>query len=228
VGGFVVPNPNLEPETSRQLDLGTRWHGGPLRASLNYFLNELRNLITSGPGSFMGQTEVAGEPVSQNLNVDQARIQGIEATAEFSLDALGSRWTPLATAAWQRGTNRTTKEPLPLIAPFIAHVGLRWVPRGSRAWTEWRTSVVKGGGRVPMGAAPLSGYTIHALRWGYELVREERGLGALLPKGLSSLNFNFALGNATNHLYQGLFENVPEPGREIRFGLDLNLDSNAR
>ena len=227
-GGFYVPNPRLKPETSAQLDLGTRVHYGALRVSANYFLNHLTDLITKSLGTYLGQSVVGGEVVRQNVNIDRARIQGVETTAEVSLRGLGSQWTPHVTTAFQRGTNRTTGQPLPLIAPFVAQAGLRWAPRAGRAWSELQSRLIKGGGRVPLGERPISGFTTLAWRWGYELSRSERGLGARLPGGVSSINFHFGIENLTNRLYRGLFELVPQPGRELRFGMDLNLDRSAR
>lgn len=216
------------PLAMAQGDLGTRVHAGPLRVSANYFLNHLKDLITKAPGSYLGQTVVSGQIVRQNVNIDRARIQGVEATAEASLEGLGSQWTPLVTAAWQRGTNRSTGQPLPLIAPFVAQARLRWAPRAARAWSEWQARLVKGGGCIPVGDRPISAFTILAWRWGYEIGRGERGLGTVLPAGVSSINFHFGIENLTNRLYRGLFEPIPQPGREWRFGLDLNLDTSVR
>lgn len=228
VGGFVVPNPSLEPEKSVQFDLGTRVRRGPVRASLNYFRNELTDLTVRAPGTFMGNATVGGQPVVKNVNLDMARIQGMESSAEFFVNALGSQWTPFATVAWQRGTNRTNGDPLPLIAPFISQLGLRWQSRRFHAWSEWRARIVKGSTRVPPSAQTLEGFTVLGWRWGYELVRGEHGSGVYLPRGITSVNFHFALENVTNKLYRGLFETVPEPGRSFRIGLDLTFDIPAR
>jgi hypothetical protein len=44
-----------------------------------------------------------------------------------------------------------------------------------------------------------------------------------LPPGVSSILFHFAIENLANRLYRGLFETVPQPGREFRFAVDFNL-----
>ncbi|MGH9863446.1 MAG: TonB-dependent receptor [Candidatus Acidiferrales bacterium] len=227
-GGFVAPAPDLDPETSAQFDLGTRVRRGPVRASVHYFLNNLSNLLVLAPSTFQGSPTFGGQPVFQNVNVAKSRIQGVESSAEFFFEGWRSQWTPFLTLAWQRGTNRTDEEPLPFIAPFVSQLGLRWQPTRLRAWSEYRVRVAKGTDRVPPGQLPVSGFTVHGWRWGYESVRGERGLGARLPAGVASVNFHFGLENVTDHLYRGLFELVPEPARSFRFGMELNLDSTAR
>ncbi|MGH9858480.1 MAG: TonB-dependent receptor [Candidatus Acidiferrales bacterium] len=228
VGGFVVPNPALEPETSVQFDAGTRVRRGPARISFNYFLNRLDGLVVREPATFMGMSTIAGQPVSRNVNLEDSRIQGVESSIELLLEGLRAQWTPFVSLAWQRGTNLTNGEALPLIAPFVSQAGLRWQPRGLNAWTEYRMRLATGSDRVPAGAQPVQGFTAHAVRWGYELARSEHGWGARLPSGLSSINFHFGIENVTNRLYRNLFEAVPEPGRSFRFGMDINFDTRAR
>ncbi len=225
LGNFFVPNPNLKPETSLQLDLGARMDRGPVRASINYFLNNLRDLITTVPGTFQGQTARRGEPIRQNVNINRARIQGVESTGELSFKGARSQWTTGVTAVWQRGTNRTTDLPLGLIAPFVGQARLRFAPRGTRIWSEWQTRVTKGGNRVPPGEIPITGYTSLAWRWGTKLTRAEWLSRAILPPGVSSIDLQFGIENVANRLYRGLFETVPQPGREFRFAVDFNLDA---
>ncbi len=228
VGGFVVPNPDLEPETSVQFDIGTRVTRGPLRFSVNYFHNRLRDLIVTAPGSFQGQSTIGGQPVIVNTNVDRARIQGVETTAEGFFKALRSQWNPFLSLAWLRGTNLTSGDPLPLITPLSSTAGLRWQLRPWGFYSEARARIVRGGDRVPPGSLPLSGYTVYSILWGYEVERGERGLGAVLPRGFSGMSFHFGFENVTNKLYNNLFDTVPEPGRGFRFGTRFHFDSRSK
>ncbi len=227
-GGLLVPNPDLQPETAVEFDIGTRVQRGPLRTSLHYFVNNLRDQLVRVPATFQGQPVVGGQPVFQNVNVEKSRIQGVESSTELDFERGNARWSPFLMLAWQRGNNLSQDEPLPFIAPFVAQVGVRWQPKGARAWGEWRTRVAGGTDNVAPGLLPISGFTVHSWRWGYEVVHGEGPLGGRLPKGLAGLNFHFAFENATNKLYRGLFETVPQPGRSLRFGLELNLDNSAR
>lgn len=228
VGGFIVPNPDLKPESSVQFDVGMRTARGPVRLTFDYFLNRLTNLITTTPGTFEGQTEVGGEPVFQNTNIDRARIQGVESTAEVDVRGLGARWTPFISLAWQRGTNLTSAEPLSLIAPFVGTAGLRWQAQRLPLWSELRARVVASNDRIPAGFTPLQGYTVFAWRFGYEVVRGERGLGTHLPRGFAGMSFYAGIENLGNRLYNNLFDTVPEPGRTFRGGVRFHFDSSRR
>jgi hypothetical protein len=117
---------------------------------------------------------------------------------------------------------------LPLIAPLIAHARLRFMPRGTRAWSELQSRLVKSGHRVPANELPVPGYTVFAWRSGYELTRSERWTRVLLPSGVASVSLQCGIENLANRLYRGLFETVPQPGREFRFAVDLNFGSTAR
>jgi hemoglobin/transferrin/lactoferrin receptor protein len=227
-GGFVVPNPDLTPETSLQFDAGTRFQRGIARLTLNYFHNQLKGLLLRIPGTFQGQPTLAGEPVYVTVNLARSRIQGIESTAELQFTRARAQWTPFVTMSWQRGSSLSQNEPLPFIAPFTAHAGLRWQPAQLRVWSEWRTRIAKGGDRVPPGYLPLSGFAAHSFRAGYESSRGEKGIGALLPRGLAAVNLHLGIENLGNRHYRNLFESVPQPGRSFRFGLDFQFDSATR
>lgn len=228
VGGFIVPNPGLDPETSWQVESGVQYRSGPAKVAVNYFNNSLSNLISSAPGAFAGQSTLSGQPVFQNVNIEDARIYGLETTAEASVERFGSRWTPIVTAAWQRGTNKGNDDPLPLIAPFIGQARLRWSPLKSRVWSEFISMLVTSSDRAPPGQTPIRGFATFGWRSGYELVRGEYGLGRKLPKGISSVRVYGGVENVGNRTYFGLFESVPQPGQDVRFGMDLVLDSSAR
>ena len=82
--------------------------------------------------------------------------------------------------------------------------------------------------RVPEGRQPIRAFTTLGWRGGYELVRGESGFGSKLPTGISSIRFYAGLQNFTNRHYFGLFETVPQPGRDARVGLEITFDSSAR
>jgi vitamin B12 transporter len=68
-------NPNLDPETSRNVELGAKFSMTPnQRLNVALFQNDVDNLITFvDPDGFLGPTPGA------NQNVEQARIRGLEA-----------------------------------------------------------------------------------------------------------------------------------------------------
>lgn len=93
-------NPGLEPERSRNLELGVRRRLGDHHAvSLAAFRNDIEDLIefvTLSYDPFEGE----------NRNVHRARIEGIEVSYEFG----HASWHARIEASWQDPVNRTTGE----------------------------------------------------------------------------------------------------------------------
>ena len=221
VEAFIVPNPVLKPETSLSFETGARLHASRFSASVTYFHNQLRDLITYAPGTFNGQTTLDGVPVYQNVNVNRSRIQGVEAEVETQRSALGSYWTPFLAMSFQKGTDLGTGDALPLIAPAVGHVGLRWETSRRRLWAEVRARVTRGSTRVPPEFDPLQGFSMFSLRGGCELVRGDRA--RLFARGLKSVALRFGFENLGNRVYRELFNSVPEAGRHARVGLDFTF-----
>lgn len=125
-GYATIPNPDLQPETSHGHELGLRYAGPVLHASVAGFLNRYRDFIESG-------VVVSRPPESplllyQSRNVGRAEIRGLEATAQLDLGALGGPWQGWslhAAAAWQRGEDQVADRPLSTIDPPRGTLGLR-------------------------------------------------------------------------------------------------------
>jgi vitamin B12 transporter len=91
-------NPSLEPERSRNLELGLRHRISPRHSvSLAAFRNDIDDLIEFVTLSY---DPFAGE----NRNVDEARIEGLEAAYEFE----DGPWRARVEAIHQDPRNRTT------------------------------------------------------------------------------------------------------------------------
>lgn len=77
--GYLVANPDLDPETSLNYDIGAKFRKGRFYAEAIYFNNTISDGIRLAaiPDSVVGQF-----PAYQNQNVDKVRDQGIEVLAE--------------------------------------------------------------------------------------------------------------------------------------------------
>lgn len=216
VGGLVVPNPELEPEVAFDSEGGIRFTRGSLRFSANYFHNRISNLITTVPSTFMGQTTFGDQPVSTHDNIDNARIQGVEAELEASWSMAGGWWIFYSRHSAQRGSNLTSDEPLPLIVPYRTLSGLRWYGMSGRITQEVEVEAVHGGERVPPGTPPLSGFTVYNWRGEFRLFDRTGFFGAQvgLPQTL-----RWSLENFTDKLYRPLFNRVAAEGLNLKIQL---------
>ncbi len=217
VGGFVVPNPDLEPETAVGTEVGFRIHNDRIRLTANYFHNRISDLIATVPGTFRGQPTFGGQPVSTSANIEEARIQGIEGDLELWWSAAGQLWMFYSRHSYQRGTNLTNDQPLPLIVPFASTNGLRWYGATGKIMQELQVRTVAGGDRVPSGSPPLSGFTL--LGWRSEIrLFDRNGLFAFYP-GMPQL-FGWSLDNFTDKSYRHLFSRIAAEGINVKLRLE--------
>ena len=112
----TVPNPALEAENSKGLELGLRANLANAFLSAAVYRNRYDNFIDT---SFVG---VRG-PISlfQSRNIDEVEISGAEFNASF---ALNEQWRARAAIAYARGDNKTESTPLDSIEPLTAVAGL--------------------------------------------------------------------------------------------------------
>jgi hemoglobin/transferrin/lactoferrin receptor protein len=84
-GYGVMPNPSLEPETSRGVELGLRWGEGPFKAALAVYDNRYRDFIDQVILSCPADPDcIAGLRVTyQNVNLSRVRIRGADLRASW-------------------------------------------------------------------------------------------------------------------------------------------------
>lgn len=79
-GGYQISNPNLDPETSVNFDLGLKYRRSNVAFEGFYFQNEIKDgiRIAQIPDSTVGPF-----PAFQNVNVAKIRVKGVELLAEW-------------------------------------------------------------------------------------------------------------------------------------------------
>ncbi len=123
-------NPELVPETSRMVEVGWNYRDDRRRLSLVGFHTRYRNFIEFRP---IG-TNALGYTVSQTVNLDRSRIHGLELKGGYDLVGLTPRGVlglNLA-AAWARGRDLDTREPIDSVDPLTVSAGVNW--RDDERW----------------------------------------------------------------------------------------------
>ncbi|MDR0882197.1 MAG: TonB-dependent receptor [Candidatus Adiutrix sp.] len=87
--GRTLPNPDLEPETSNNYEIGARFQNGAWNLDLATFYSDSKNFIT---------IQSLGNGDSQFANVDKARTFGVELGLDYTFEEYGL--TPYTSAAW--------------------------------------------------------------------------------------------------------------------------------
>jgi vitamin B12 transporter len=59
--GFGGGNPNLQPETAKNRELGLEWSRGGARVAWTHFDNHIRNLISGWPATNIGRARISGD-----------------------------------------------------------------------------------------------------------------------------------------------------------------------
>lgn len=122
LGYRTFPNPDLEPETSDNLEAGARGSFGRGSLSLTVFDNRYRDFIEIAT---LGVDPASGLLEFQARNVASARISGLEVAADRRA---GRAWRWRGAFSWIEGENGETDQPLNSIPPAKLVAGLDWDP----------------------------------------------------------------------------------------------------
>lgn len=125
-----LPNPNLKPETSTGIEIGTRFKlvGGDMQLAAfhNKYSNFISNeLVCSTPSSASSPACLgnAVRSVYQSINLSSVRIQGLEVRGNWALPAGFRTATALA---WSQGDVTSADQPLNTIDPARLYLNLGW------------------------------------------------------------------------------------------------------
>lgn len=143
-GYETFPNPDLKPETSDSYEIGVRGVFRDARLNLALFDNRYRDFIET---VVVSSVDTNGNGIAREFqarNLARARIRGVEVRGALDL---GAGLKLLAAAAYAKGDNEETGQPLDSIDPPKAVLGLRYA-RGGRWDTELVATLVDDKGRV--------------------------------------------------------------------------------
>ncbi|MGH7551436.1 MAG: TonB-dependent receptor, partial [Longimicrobiales bacterium] len=210
--GYQLRSPDLEPETSLNVDLGIRYRSSRVYAEAFGFRNRVDNGIRIAPTG----TTVAGLPAFRNVNVEELVFRGIELSGEVAV------LTPLTVfGGYTRIESEDRLDPSnPIGDSFSSKLtaGLRYQHPSDRFWGEY---VVRHNGERkevflddnPVGDV-LPSFTVFGLRAGATVFR----------RGDHAHRVTVGVENLTNELYAES-SNVsffrPEPRRSLVLSWDV-------
>lgn len=132
---YEIPNYELKPEKSLNVDIGLKLQARKVSGNIMLFRNQLKDLIINVRSSYNGNDSIDGVQVYQRKNVDQAVIQGFEADGTYgflpSLALFGN-------ISYTYGRDLNTDAPLRRIPPFNSRLGIRYLGnKNLNAMLEW-------------------------------------------------------------------------------------------
>ncbi|QOC21472.1 TonB-dependent receptor [Wenzhouxiangella sp. AB-CW3] len=120
-GRFLITgNPDLEPETSRNMEVGLVWHSDLLRLETVFFRNTASDLIQTACVSACGQF---GEEVRDYRNIARTRVTGLENALSLPF---GVGWEARLSHTWLDAEIRDTNQDLPERPSHIISGSLQW------------------------------------------------------------------------------------------------------
>jgi hemoglobin/transferrin/lactoferrin receptor protein len=135
----AIPNPDLRSENSDGVELGLRWQGSRSSAHLSVFHTRYEDFIESKVR--LGIDPVSGRLLFQSQNLDETRIEGIEAGAALRFDGALSAFGMDASAFYASGENKENGEPLNSVGPPQAVIGISWFSPSERSQLRLKTTL---------------------------------------------------------------------------------------
>lgn len=242
IGGPIVPNTKVRPETGINVDVGIKLRTSHLASEFTYFNNMFRNFIST---EFVAVTRNDpefddGQPISQAGNFfPRLRIEGIEASWKVPFSFHETLFTWFGHLSYLRGqilrgkavlrtetgieTVDVSDHPADDITPFKSVLGLRWNDKANRFWWEYRIRSQTHIRRVspllldspfltPQDLFSLNGFSVHTWRGGYHFQRERY-----------TMDITVGLENLGNKFYREQFQFAPARGRRFTVGLRVKF-----
>ena len=124
----TIPNPDLQPEKSRNFEVGVRGRTGGLSLDAAVFTGRYKDLIEENVVVVNGNmTSPANALVYQTRNVSDARISGFEVKGDMDWGRFGEGQLSTPFAYGQaKGRNRTTNKGLNSVDPAKFNAGVRY------------------------------------------------------------------------------------------------------
>ena len=225
VGGFLVGNPNLDPETGINFDATVRFKTSRFSGSVTYFNNRYENfLATQTALDRNGMPIVLPRPapqqpipVFQTQNVRSARIQGLEAEIEAPIKISLGYLTPYGNFSYLRGDDLDDDVPLDIISPLRTNAGFRWQNFLKNYYMDYNARIVVTQDRLSPAfllpifqggnGGPEPGFVTHNVSGGY-VFRKER----------FNFSVNLGVSNIFDRFYSEQFVFAPARGRSFTIG----------
>lgn len=206
-------DPNLKPEKGLFGDIGLRIWKDRLQVQANGFINYLNDMIVETPDIFVfslntgtgdGLTDTL--PAFKNANVDRALLTGFDASIHLQLFR---NVVLYAKSAYVRGINTGLKEDLPLIPPFTAGAGFRYLVPGVFT-VEWTTNWVAAQKKIAYGESATDHYFLSD----FSLYSASKEIGITSFQLFAGVDNVFDK-SYRNHLATNRGMILAEPGRNV-------------
>ncbi len=158
--GFLVPNPNLDPERGVFYELGAKFNNKKVVAGLNFYQNKLTDLFVRQSLMF------DGSPSIQFQNIGEATITGLEWSVKAKLGTLSQVFF---SGSYVKGENDVTGNPLSEIPALQNILGIHFRDRDNRFFVQADAIMVGEQTDIAPNEQETPGYTVININAGLNL-----------------------------------------------------------
>lgn len=158
--GFLVPNPDLDPERGVFYELGLMFDNKKVKAGLNFYQNFLSDLFVQQDISF------DGTPSVQWQNIGEATITGVEWQFKAGFGKLSHFFL---SGTYIKGQNDITDNPLPAIPALQNWIGVHFRENNNRFFAQAEALLVGKQSNIAPNEIETPGYTVLNVRAGLNL-----------------------------------------------------------
>ena len=202
-GQIFVPNPELKPEKSRNLDIGLRLRSTGLLTDDDYVLFKLAYFRNRVDDFIEFVTNDRTQPSeARAVNVQKALIHGIEAELHWIFMTGLDVWASYTDIRGDDITEEDAHEPLASIQPRKAVIGVSYTRLPWDVTVGGRVRIVAGQDRVPEDVDRTPGYSV------YDLFATWQPYAG----PLQGFRVDLGVDNLTDKEYQRHLAGIPEAG----------------
>ena len=214
VAAEFMGDPDIDPETGRQLDLGVTYARSGLTFQANVFYRVIDDYITVAPDPDLPRRlPLSPMVVYRYRNGDQAEVNG----GEVQVRHRASDWVAWrAGLSYLDGEDTFFNEPLFGTPPPSAHLGLNVGPESGDYWVDLGVTIVDDQTDVATSRLerPTPGYEVIDLVGGYRF-----DSGVTVRLGVQNVADERYV-NHLNSLNPFLGQRIPEMGRNVFAGIE--------
>jgi outer membrane receptor protein involved in Fe transport len=205
---YEIPNYELRPEKSTQIQIGYKWNGPKFNWETYTYYNRLKDIVVRNK---KGNETIDGYPVHIKENAENGYIMGMETNFQYilskSLQMTGS-------LTYTYGQNTSKKEPIRRIPPLFGYVNLQY--QKEKYWA--RLFFQLAGKQQRLAAGDISDNRIGPLGTpGWSVINISNGFN------FKKMDINLTLQNVLNKDYKFHGSGINSVGRSLIFGLSWSI-----
>jgi outer membrane cobalamin receptor len=205
---YEIPNYELRPEKSAQIQIGYKWNGPKFNWETYTYYNRLKDIVVRNK---KGNDIIDGYPVYIKENAENGYIMGVETNFQY---ILGKSLQMIGSLTYTYGQNTSKKEPFRRIPPLFGYVNLQY--QKEKYWA--RLFFQLAGKQQRLAAGDISDNRIGPLGTpGWSVINLSNGFN------FKKIDINITLQNVLDKDYKFHGSGINSVGRSLIFGFSWSI-----